>query len=348
VCIAVLAGVMARGATAARPLDISQAPLASASNLSVLPNLLFLLDDSGSMMFDTLPDHTERVQGGAERRYWHRNFNCKPKNVKTTGAFAGSLPNHCDRVDPPFGAAQFNGMYYNPQLTYRPPINADGTSLAQQTNWTSVSCDPFSSKWQCKDWYDIENSANYYNSGTLAAKEGNGGEQTYSNPEVKQWYGTGDKFNVQGEWPEIVYCRNGNDKLEDCRRNGLAASGVDTGNPFRYTTARWGAGGGGYPEAEPVHEFYRSGSPSSNTTIIVTTSYPHGLTAGTKITGIRTTGTGLTASTAVAVTVTGPNTFTYTNGGTGRRLEYGNFDLIVNLERKGGLEVTVTRLGTTV
>ncbi|HXV08622.1 MAG TPA: hypothetical protein VD791_11370, partial [Burkholderiales bacterium] len=77
-CAAALAGIMARGVPA-QQLDISQTPLASASDLAVLPNLLFLLDDSGSMMFDTLPDHTERVQGGNERRYWHRNFNCKPK-----------------------------------------------------------------------------------------------------------------------------------------------------------------------------------------------------------------------------------------------------------------------------
>jgi len=41
----------------AAPLDISQAPLASSSDISVLPNVMFLLDDSGSMQFDTLPDH---------------------------------------------------------------------------------------------------------------------------------------------------------------------------------------------------------------------------------------------------------------------------------------------------
>ena len=40
----------------AQVTDMSQTPLASASNLTVLPNVLFLLDDSGSMMFDVLPD----------------------------------------------------------------------------------------------------------------------------------------------------------------------------------------------------------------------------------------------------------------------------------------------------
>jgi type IV pilus assembly protein PilY1 len=348
-CVAALAGIMA-GSAPAQQLDISQTPLASASNLSVLPNLLFLLDDSGSMMFDTLPDHTERVQGGAERRYWHRNFNCKPKNVRTTGAFAGSLPNHCDRVDPPFGAAQFNGMYYNPQFTYRPPVNFDGTSFLQQTNWTSVPCDPFSSKWKCRDWYRIEDS--YYNSGAMDAEEVPGQVQRYSNPDVKHWYGTGDSFNVQGEWPEIVYCREGAKNLTECRRNGLSASSVDTGNPFRYTTARWGAGGGGYPEAEPVHEFSRS----SGTTVIVTMAYPHGQASGTfKIiprtdTGTSGSGFNITSGTVTATPLpaTNPsdpltrNQFKYDIAGRiGARVAIGSFDLIVVLKRTGSA-VTVT------
>ena len=65
--VATLAGPCV-GSAGAQTLDLAQAPLASAANLAVLPNLLFLLDDSGSMMFDALPDNTERAQGGAERR----------------------------------------------------------------------------------------------------------------------------------------------------------------------------------------------------------------------------------------------------------------------------------------
>ena len=43
--------------------DISNAPIASSSNLSVLPNIMFLLDDSGSMTYDALPDHADHQQG---------------------------------------------------------------------------------------------------------------------------------------------------------------------------------------------------------------------------------------------------------------------------------------------
>src|SRR5512145_1932867 len=72
----------------AQTTDISQTPLASASNLSVLPNLMFLLDDSGSMMWDFVPDNTERVLPSSERRWFSNNHTCKPKGILTTSGTA--------------------------------------------------------------------------------------------------------------------------------------------------------------------------------------------------------------------------------------------------------------------
>ena len=68
----------------AATIDIAQSPLASSSDMSVLPNVMFLLDDSGSMAFDMLPDHTERTVGGSERRYLHTVGTCKPKGMTTS------------------------------------------------------------------------------------------------------------------------------------------------------------------------------------------------------------------------------------------------------------------------
>jgi type IV pilus assembly protein PilY1 len=248
--------------SSAQTLDIAQTPLASASNLSVLPNLLFILDDSGSMMFDALPDHTERVQGGAERRYWHENYNCKPKGVPTQSSnkqeLDGRLPNHCERTDPPFGAAEYNGMYYNPQFTYRPPLNPDGTSYPSQTSWNAVTCDPFSSKWKCKDWYSV--GQGYYDSATTTVQVDSRGRQSYTNKYTKQWYGSGDTFDVQKQWPEIVYCLNADSDVNNstvCKRNGSDG----TPNPFRYTDVLSGAAGGGYPDATYNYPKLRRGAP---------------------------------------------------------------------------------------
>ena len=74
--VGALSGLCALPALAAIT-DIANAPLASSSNLSVKPNLLFILDDSGSMTMDAMPDNAEPQQAGSERKYWDTMFNCK-------------------------------------------------------------------------------------------------------------------------------------------------------------------------------------------------------------------------------------------------------------------------------
>ena len=349
----------------AQTTDISQTPLASASNLSVLPNILFLLDDSGSMAFDSLPDHTERVQGGSERRYVQNNHTCKPKGILGTSSYSSlddKPANHCDRVEPPFGAVEHNGLYYNPQYTYRPAIAHDGTSYPKQTSWTSVSCDPFGSGWGCDKWYYI--NQNYYDNGSFSVNEGSG-TQNYSNSNIAKWYDSSSNFDVQNRWPEIVFCSttggNVND-LAQCRRNGFAGDARHTGNPFRYTTARWGRGNtasaaaptvpfsGAYPEAPAVHEFWRQGG---STTVTVRLAYPlsgSGSTVkiiprtgtGTGTTGLDYRSSGNCSSNVCTATVSADKySLTYSNGQSQQRLAYGGLDLIVGLARSANV-VTVS------
>ena len=116
---ALLAAAGVQGATT----DISPAPLASSSSASVLPNLMFVLDDSGSMDFDYLPDFVDD------------DDTCKERDGDDTD---------CNRGDPPFNSSQFNGVYYNPLVTYKPAVNYDGTSMgAQASPWTAVKNDAF-------------------------------------------------------------------------------------------------------------------------------------------------------------------------------------------------------------
>ncbi len=103
--------------------DLSTTPLVNSSNTVVKPNIMYALDDSGSMSWDYVPDY---VSSG---RY------CK------TGS--GSLTN-CHLGDPPYNEADFNGVAYNPAVTYTPPVNADGTSFPSMGSpWTSVPVDGF-------------------------------------------------------------------------------------------------------------------------------------------------------------------------------------------------------------
>lgn len=284
---ALIAALAALTAPAALAVQISNTPLASASNLAVKPNLMFILDDSGSMNFDALPDNAEFQQGGGTP--WDQDYSCKLR----VGS-GGQSANFCDRVDPPFGAVDFNGMYYNPQQRYRAAVKADGTSMGDQTSSGAVVCDPFSGL-GCKDNYvcctsppypnpgtpdaDQSNFAYYYKNGKLCTSGSSCWDNSGSN--VKLWYGTGTTFSMSA-FPEVVYCRSTSGVVtnyDDCRRNGIAIAGDtrQTGNPFRYNNQYYR---NGYPESNATHEFWRK-TGSTNTTVTVTMGRFFGVTCTT-------------------------------------------------------------------
>ena len=111
--------VFASGAQAG-PTQLANSPLSGASSVEIAPNIMFVLDDSGSMDWPYLPDWA-----GANSPPLYRSKN-----------------------------PGFNGVAYNPAITYSPPkyFNADGsantTAYPSQTgantaNWTSVKNDGY-------------------------------------------------------------------------------------------------------------------------------------------------------------------------------------------------------------
>lgn len=109
--------------------DISDTPLASSSDSVVKPNVMFILDDSGSMAWDYLPDVA--------------NFN--------NGTY-GARSSHC------------NGVFFNPNVTYKPPVNADGESFPD-ANFRAALPDGFkaaTSGWNgSNNPVDLNNSVYY-------------------------------------------------------------------------------------------------------------------------------------------------------------------------------------------
>lgn len=96
----ILAGIAFPGAVAyAGITDIANTPMASASSSAVKPNLMFILDDSGSMAWDYVPDAAG-------------NFDSNEY---------GSRSKHC------------NGLAYDPGTTYTPPVDATGASFPDAT-----------------------------------------------------------------------------------------------------------------------------------------------------------------------------------------------------------------------
>ncbi|MFN0038143.1 MAG: hypothetical protein ACKVP2_01345, partial [Burkholderiales bacterium] len=102
--------------------DIATAPMATSSTAVVKPNLMFILDASGSMNRDYMPDWVDDDAA------------CKRASATLTD---------CDYADPPFNSSAFNTIYYNPATTYTPAVNYDGTSRTSYTTWTAVPNDAY-------------------------------------------------------------------------------------------------------------------------------------------------------------------------------------------------------------
>lgn len=107
VCALLLAG----GPVTWAQTDIATAPLFTTPANSVKPNLLFVLDDSGSMGWNYMPDEVnDDLRSDAYGRY---SYQC-------------------------------NGVQYDPSYTYSPPVKADGTSYPN-ASFTAARSDGYDS-----------------------------------------------------------------------------------------------------------------------------------------------------------------------------------------------------------
>ncbi|MGA7595830.1 MAG: PilC/PilY family type IV pilus protein [Gallionella sp.] len=102
----ILAAVIAN----AHATDIAQGPLvtSSSSTQPVKPNVFLMMDDSGSMGWDYMPDDVSNFQN---------NYG--------------------------FYSAQCNGVYYDPSLVNTPPIKADGVSHYPDVSFTAAPWDGY-------------------------------------------------------------------------------------------------------------------------------------------------------------------------------------------------------------
>ncbi|GAO37782.1 type IV fimbrial biogenesis protein PilY1 [Sulfuricella sp. T08] len=118
---------MLAGNLSAALTDLSNVPLAESSTSTIAPNIMLVLDDSGSMDWDYMPDYIN---------------DSNPAYCRDST----STPRQCAAGDPPYYANAFNGVYYNPTIQYSPPLNADGTSKTSYNTaalWAAVKIDGY-------------------------------------------------------------------------------------------------------------------------------------------------------------------------------------------------------------
>ena len=125
-------------------LTIATEPLGTATS-SIKPNVMFILDDSGSMHREYMPDYVMApspfVTGSAA---------CFDSGDDDSGAIFSDLGrlDQCKPGDPPYMSPDFNTIYYNPAIYYRPGVNYDGTEMPVQdalntSDWTRVRTDAY-------------------------------------------------------------------------------------------------------------------------------------------------------------------------------------------------------------
>jgi type IV pilus assembly protein PilY1 len=190
--VAVLAALFAPGLDGWRPAHANATPISTqpifitpASTDEVKPNILLVLDDSGSMRWAHMPDPAEdfaRSSEAGNKRY-------------------GFVSNHC------------NGIYYNPKITYTAPVKADGTSYPD-SSFTAAPMDGYvtgsstvnlSSKF--RGWLDTdftftgltrnsddEGAAYYYTYDKYHASDNPGGKGTVDTEAEKNYNDTNSVF----------------------------------------------------------------------------------------------------------------------------------------------------------
>ncbi|MDP2144996.1 MAG: PilC/PilY family type IV pilus protein [Gallionella sp.] len=110
--LALTASLVAPQLALAASVALATAPLATSTTSTVKPNILFVLDNSGSMDWDHMPD--DDGDAGSAVTF---NF-----------GYYGLRSSQCNQV------------YYNPAITYQPPIQSGGTSYPDSSftgAWTN-------------------------------------------------------------------------------------------------------------------------------------------------------------------------------------------------------------------
>lgn len=154
-CSVLVAAFLSLGvAHSAASLTLSQSPLFLRTGAD--PNVMFILDDSGSMQFEVTPSEVSEVFGGGFTYrgvlYVYPNSSVSADNASSQGVsftacpYDGDSTSNCDYWGKYYGnlipafdannkwAAYFrsshnNASYYNPAVRYRPWVDEDGNSL---------------------------------------------------------------------------------------------------------------------------------------------------------------------------------------------------------------------------
>jgi type IV pilus assembly protein PilY1 len=214
-------------------LPFSNAPFFMDGNIS--PNVMFTLDDSGSMQDEILPDDSS----------YSRFLFPRADHVYSTGMDnSNDVPTFADgfSYSARMRSSQTNPIYYNPAVTYRPWSNADGSLMANadpvhafhnSVKTGAGSRDLTVDNTQWAEW-DSCNDADFVTCGDSLSS------QTFY-PAVYFYFKGGDEWNwsnyikqeIRSTIP--VYTDHGRENRKDCT-NGVCTYVQEIGNFANWYT----------------------------------------------------------------------------------------------------------------
>lgn len=114
-------------ATASAAIDVAQAPLETGT--SVDPNIIFMLDDSGSMRWGFMPDDLDD----------NFNLGSNGSNCGSSISYGGGNVRPCNASGRKYLTSSYlNKVYYDPTKTYEIPLKADGLTPFATPSFSSA------------------------------------------------------------------------------------------------------------------------------------------------------------------------------------------------------------------
>jgi type IV pilus assembly protein PilY1 len=147
----------------AAPTLIHSEPLGTAGGTPEKPNLMFILDDSGSMAQDYTPDYVDDTlcrDSFEDSRSNSRGTDQALSDTSPDGRDDNSALDSCRRGDPSWTSPDYNFQFYNPATTYTPGYDptlaapaatpaylasSNMTNYDTTASWAAVQNDPYPS-----------------------------------------------------------------------------------------------------------------------------------------------------------------------------------------------------------
>lgn len=154
VAFALATAPVAPGAYAATTLLTDQ-PIAA--KVAAKPNIIFTLDDSGSMALDYIPDYVTGTNPiNTPPGYCRHTNGTTNQACGVSSGLAAMNPGY----DEPMFASEFNRLHYNPNINYDPPVDGNGNQA--NAAFPNGACGPnFTSS--CSTVFKMMNATNTVN-----------------------------------------------------------------------------------------------------------------------------------------------------------------------------------------